>query len=54
MNMLGIDFEDWYHPQLVEPFVPQNKKTPTMFKGLEYKSHIFSCRGTIRNKSRNS
>jgi len=33
--MLGIDFEDWYHPQLVEPFVPQNKKTPTMFKGLD-------------------
>jgi polysaccharide deacetylase family protein (PEP-CTERM system associated) len=35
MNLLGIDFEDWYHPQLVEPFVPQNKKNPTMFKGLD-------------------
>jgi peptidoglycan-N-acetylglucosamine deacetylase len=33
--MLGIDFEDWYHPQLIEPFVPKNKKTPTMFKGLD-------------------
>ena len=28
MNLLGIDFEDWYHPQLVEPFVPENKKIP--------------------------
>ena len=35
MNLLGIDFEDWYHPQLVEPFVPQDKKIPTMFKGLD-------------------
>ena len=35
MNLLGIDFEDWYHPQLVEPFVPANKKIPTMFQGLD-------------------
>ncbi|BDQ31829.1 polysaccharide deacetylase [Nitrosopumilus zosterae] len=35
MNLLGIDFEDWYHPQLVEPFVPDAKKIPTMFKGLD-------------------
>ena len=35
MNLLGIDFEDWYHPQLVEPFVPKDKKIPTMFKGLD-------------------
>ena len=34
MNLLGIDFEDWYHPQLVEPFVSQ-ERIPTMFKGLE-------------------
>ena len=35
MNLLGIDFEDWYHPQLVEPFVPQDRKIPSMFKGLD-------------------
>mgnify|MGYP001587564600 CR=1 FL=1 len=35
MNLLGIDFEDWYHPQLVEPFVSEEKKIPTMFKGLD-------------------
>lgn len=33
--LLGIDFEDWYHPQLVAPFVPEEKKIPTMFKGLD-------------------
>lgn len=35
MNLLGIDFEDWYHPQLVEPFVSEEKKIPTMFRGLD-------------------
>ena len=35
MNLLGIDFEDWYHPELVEPFVPEDEKKPTMFKGLD-------------------
>ena len=35
MNFLGIDFEDWYHPQLVESFVSQEEKIPTMFKGLD-------------------
>ena len=35
MNLLEIDFEDWYHPQLVEPFVSKEKKIPTMFKGLD-------------------
>ena len=35
MNLLGIDFEDWYHPELIEPFVSEDKKVPTMFKGLD-------------------
>ena len=35
MNLLGIDFEDWYHPELVEPFVTEKEKKPTMFKGLD-------------------
>ena len=35
LNLLGIDFEDWYHPQLVEPFVSKERKIPTMFKGLD-------------------
>jgi polysaccharide deacetylase family protein (PEP-CTERM system associated) len=35
LNLLGIDFEDWYHPQLVAPFVSEEKKIPIMFKGLD-------------------
>ena len=34
-NLLGIDFEDWYHPQLVQPFVKNFEKTPKMAKGLK-------------------
>ena len=35
MNILGIDFEDWYHPQLVQPYVKNLKHEPTMFRGLD-------------------
>jgi peptidoglycan-N-acetylglucosamine deacetylase len=35
LNLLGIDFEDWYHPELVKSFVPVEEKIPTMFKGLD-------------------
>ena len=34
-NLLGIDFEDWYHPQLVQPFVKDLQHEPKMFLGLE-------------------
>ena len=26
MNVLGIDFEEWYHPELVKPYVQNEKK----------------------------
>ena len=35
LNLLGIDFEDWYHPELIEPFVSEEKKKPKMFKGID-------------------
>ena len=35
MHLLGIDFEDWYHPELVSPYVSEEKRIPVMFKGLE-------------------
>ena len=34
-NLLGIDFEDWYHPQLIQPYVKTLKHEPVMFQGLE-------------------
>ena len=35
MNLLGIDFEDWYHPQFIQPHVKNIKHEPTMYKGLD-------------------
>ena len=35
MNLLGIDFEDWYHPTLIQKFVQDEKHKPSMFKGLD-------------------
>ena len=35
MNLLGIDFEDWFHPQLVQPYVKNIKHEPRMYKGLD-------------------
>ena len=35
MNFLGIDFEDWYHPQLIQKHLENKKYEPVMFKGLE-------------------
>ena len=35
MHCLGIDFEDWYHPQLVQPHVKNIKHEPRMYKGLD-------------------
>ena len=34
-NLLGIDFEDWYHPQLVQPFVKDLKHEPKVVNGIE-------------------
>jgi len=35
MNLLGIDFEDWYHPELVQKYVKDIDHNPAMFKGLD-------------------
>ena len=35
MNILGIDFEDWYHPELIQKHVKDKKHEPIMFKGLD-------------------
>ena len=35
MNILGIDFEDWYHPELIKKYVKDKKHEPMMFKGLD-------------------
>ena len=35
MNLLGIDFEDWYHPKLVQPYLTNQKKNPTVVNGID-------------------
>tara|TARA_B100000029_G_scaffold318156_1_gene310567 strand:- start:7721 stop:8560 length:840 start_codon:yes stop_codon:yes gene_type:complete len=35
LNLLGIDFEEWYHPQLVKPYVKSIKHEPEIIKGIE-------------------
>lgn len=35
MNILGIDFEDWFHPQLVQKYLDDKKKEPVVINGLK-------------------
>ena len=35
MNILGIDFEDWYHPELMKPYISAKDKNPTVINGID-------------------
>ena len=35
MNILGIDFEDWYHPELIQRSLTTEKKIPKVIQGIE-------------------
>ena len=35
MNILGIDFEDWYHPELIKNHIKPEQKIPKVFKGID-------------------
>lgn len=35
MNILGIDFEEWYHPKLVRPFLSNKKKEPLVINSID-------------------
>jgi len=35
LNLLGIDFEDWYHPELIKKHVISEKKEPQVIKGID-------------------
>ena len=35
MNILGIDFEEWFHPELVKPFVKNQNKEMKVSKGMK-------------------
>jgi len=35
MNILGIDFEEWYHPELIKNHIKNDQKIPKVFKGID-------------------
>jgi len=35
LNLLGIDFEEWYHPELVKPYIQNKKKDLKITKGID-------------------
>ena len=35
MNLLGIDFEDWFHPELIQQYITGLDKTPTVINGID-------------------
>ena len=35
MNILGIDFEDWYHVELVKPHIKNKKHSPSVINGID-------------------
>lgn len=35
MNLLGIDFEDWFHPELIQPHVKNSPHNPTVVNGID-------------------
>lgn len=35
MNLLGIDFEEWYHPKLIQENLKIEKKNPAIINGID-------------------
>ena len=35
MNILGIDFEDWFHPELIQKHNTTNKNEPKVVEGID-------------------
>ena len=35
LNLLGIDFEDWYHPELIQRHIKTKKNNPTVINGID-------------------
>jgi polysaccharide deacetylase family protein (PEP-CTERM system associated) len=35
MNILGIDFEEWFHPELIKPFIKDHQKEFKISKGIK-------------------
>ncbi len=47
MNLLGIDFEDWYHPQIIQKYLDSKKKVPRVVDGLDKILDLLSVNDTF-------
>ena len=34
MNILGIDFEDWFHPELIQKYISKENNEPRVVEGI--------------------
>jgi len=35
MNILGIDFEDWFHPELIQKYISKKDNQPKIIQGVD-------------------
>ena len=35
MNILGIDFEEWYHPELIQKYISKKDNQPKVIEGID-------------------
>ncbi len=35
MNLLGIDFEEWYHPKLIQPYLTNKQRNPLVINSID-------------------
>ena len=35
MNILGIDFEDWFHPELIQKYISKKDNQPKVIEGID-------------------
>ena len=35
MNIIGIDFEDWYHPELIQKYISKKDNQPKIIQGID-------------------
>lgn len=35
MNLLGIDFEEWFHPQIIQNYLDNKKREPMIINGID-------------------
>jgi len=47
LNILGIDFEDWYHPELVKPYIKNKKHSPSVINGIDKILDLLRKRETL-------